>query len=157
MLEWTGLTSKKEERTQLHFLDDGSFEFRKLPFQDACLIEKKDDKIDRAWKHFYASELRFDGYGKKFPADMVILGFNRDFILDPFNKIPVHENPAGGKPKKIEADIRSWTAQVAESQRYKVMNKPGNMLLMDKITLFLGLALILEIFIIGISMAWGGK
>jgi hypothetical protein len=137
----------------LYFYDDGTFKFEKRLFTDSCLVDKKDNNVVKAWKHFYSADLRFDGF-KNIKADMVSLGFDRDFILDPFNKVPVTDTPnAGGKPKATESDIKKWTAQVAESQRYKVMNKPGNMLIYDKITIFLGVGLILELIALGISIA----
>lgn len=143
-----------EQKTQLYFFDDGSFKFRKMTFEDACLVEKKNGEVDRGWAHFYGAELRFDGY-KNIKADMITLSFNRDFILDPFNKVKEATNPEGGKPKKGDADIKRWTGAIAEAQRHKVMNKPSNMLLINKITIFLGSALILELLVMGASKAWG--
>lgn len=142
----------KEQRTQLMFFDDGSFKFRKMPFEDSCLVEKKNNEVEKAWAHFYGAELRFDGF-KNMRADMVTLSFNRDFILDPFNKVKVATTPNGGKPGKGDDDIKKWTGAIAEGQRYKVMSKAGNMLLVNKITLFLGSALILEVIMMGLIIA----
>ena len=149
--KWFGTV--KENRTQLYFPDYGGFQFRKLALEDSCLVEKKNGEIAKAWKHFYSSQIPFNGY-KNIHADMVTLSFDRDFILDLFNMIPIIDN-SSGKPKKSEADIKKWTAQVAESQRYKVMNHPGGMMLLDKITMWLGVGLILLILIFGIRQAWG--
>lgn len=143
--------TEQEQRTQLYFHDDGSFQFRKLPFEDACLVQKKDNVVVKAWRHFYSSEIPFEGY-KGIHADMVTLSFGRDFILDPFNKVPETKTPNGGKPKKTESEIKNWTAEVAESQRYKVMNKPGTMQIWDKVALFLGSGLIIELLILGIKI-----
>ncbi len=143
---WFG--APKEKRTQLYFRDDGSFIFRKLPFEDSCLVEKSNGVVIKAWKHFYCAQVPFNGY-KKIQADMVTPGFDRDFILDPFSKIPVMDN-TGGKPKRSEDSIKKWTSQVAESQRYKVMNNPGKMLLLDKITTYLGISLLILLLILGI-------
>jgi len=149
--------SSKESKTQLMFYDDGSFEFKRRLFQDTCLIEKKDETIVKAWKHFYGTDLRFDGYRGCFKADMVALGFDRDFILDPFDRVPVSITPNAGKPdNRDEAKIKAWTAQVAEAQRYKVMNKPTTLLLWDKITMWWGIGLVLELIALGISKATGG-
>lgn len=137
-----------ERRTALHWFDDGSFKLEKREFEDACLVEKKDKEVIRAWKHFYTAEIPFDGY-KGMTADMVTMTFNRDFILDIFNKVPVSANASAGKPKaNDEKSIREWTSQVAESERYKVMNKKGSMLLIEKITMWLGIALILELLLL---------
>jgi hypothetical protein len=142
--------STVEKRTQCYFHDDGTFEFRKLPFEDSCMVEKAEGIIKKAWKHTYSGETRFDGF-KSIHADMVTLGFGRDIFLDPFNKIKVSGSPNGGKPNTDELSIRSWTSQVAETQRYKVMNHPGSMLLVEKITMFLGCGFILELIIFGIT------
>jgi len=152
-MNWFGV--RKEKRTQLYFPDYGGFEFRKLPLEDSCLVEKANGEVVKAWKHFYCNQLTFDGY-KNIHAAMVTLGFDRDFVLDPFNKIPV-AGDVSGKPKRNEADIKKWTSQVAESQRYKVMNKHGNLLLLDKITMFLGIGLLLLIIIYGATRAYGGS
>lgn len=138
----------KEQKTQLHFYDDHSFEFRKRPVEDSCLVEKQDNNIVKAWKHFYGTEMRFDGYGKLKP-DGVTLSFDRDFIFDPFNKVPDITKIRGGKPLSNEGSIKAYCSSIAEGQRYKVMNKPGNMLLINKITLFLGAALVMEILLWG--------
>jgi hypothetical protein len=147
--------TSKEFKTQLMFYDDGSFEFKRRLFSDTCLIEKKDEAIVKAWKHFYSTDLRFDGY-RGFKADMIAIGFDRDFILDLYDKVPVSATPNSGKPdSKSDAGIKAWTAQVAEAQRYKVMNKPTTLLLWDKITMWLGIGLVLELIALGISKATG--
>lgn len=152
---WDSLSGTQEQRTQLHFFDDGSFTFRKMPFEDACLVEKKNGEAEKAWAHFYSAELRFNGY-RGIGADMVTLSFNRDFILDPFNSVKEVTTPSdGGKPKKDPLSIRAWTSKIAESQRYKVVSKPGNTLLVNRISMFLGIALILELLIIGAIKVWG--
>lgn len=142
-----------EYKTQLMIFDDSSFEFRKMPMEDTCMVEKKNGEIDRAWAHFYSSEFNFDGY-KGIHADSVTLGFNRDFILDPFDRVKEATTPSGGKPKKDESAIKNWTKEIAEGQRYKVMNKPGNMLLVNKITIFLGVGMIINLIIMGITLAY---
>lgn len=142
------LQATEEKRTQLFFHDGGSFEFRKLPFVDTCLVVKQDNTITKAWKHFYSNQIRFDGY-KNFHADLVSLGYDRDFILDPFNRVPVLDNP-GGKPGKTNDSIKKWTAQIAESQRQKVNAKPGTSLLVNKIVVFLGIGLILQLLLWGL-------
>jgi len=144
----------------LYFRDDGKFTFRKLNIEDTFLVEKRGDDIIKGWKHFFKLQFPFAGLGGKLAefkkgigADMVTLGFDRDIIFDPFNQVPVTNNPNSGKPAKTDTAVKQWTAQVAESQRYKVMNKPGTSLLLDKVTLWLGIGLILLILILGMSKA----
>ena len=146
--------NKSELKTQLHFYDDGSFEFRKRPLKDNCLVEEKEGVVIKAFPHFYAAEKQFDGY-LKMPADMVTLSFDRDFILDPFDVIP-KDTTINGKPKsKDEVTVKAWLAQIGESQRYKVMNKGGSTLLIEKITMFLGGGLLLMIIGLIITKAAG--
>ena len=84
-------------------------------------------------------------------ADMVTLGFDRDIILDPFGIVDDKEKPE--KNKKINEN--SWITDVAEGQRYKVQNKPGNRLLVDKITLIIGVATLIIVLAIAGRAVWG--
>jgi len=144
-------SGSKEVKSQLHFYDNGDFEFRKRPLQDAHLVEQAEGIVVKAFPLFYASEIQFNGH-KGIPADMMSLSFDRDMILDPFGKVPVREN-ISGKPGTDEVSIGKWLAKIAESQRYKVMVKQGSLLLIEKITLFLGIGLILEIIGLVITAA----
>jgi hypothetical protein len=143
----------KERRTQLHFFDDGSFKFRVLPLKDSCIAQETDGKVLKAWPHFYAGEIQFDGH-KGIQGDMVTLSFDRDMILDPFERVPISESTSG-KPRKDDVSVKKWLAQIAESQRYKVMSKPSSMMLIDKITLFLGSGFILMVLGFVISKVSG--
>jgi hypothetical protein len=154
MALWDLLGSSKESKIALHFYDDDSFQFIKREVDSASLVEKKDNKVVRAWRHFFNAEKHFDGF-KNMRAGNITITCGRDFILDPFNQIPEGATPAAGKPKKDDASIKKWTSEVAEAQRYIVMNKPSNMLIYDKITMFLGIAFILEVLLFGASKAWG--
>jgi hypothetical protein len=150
MFEFLNGSGGKEKKTCLHFYDDHTFEFKKREVESACLIDKKDGNIIKGWKHFFATEAWFTGF-RNMHADAVTLTCDRDFIMDPFNRIKEASDPNSGKPKKGEGDIKKWTAQIAESMRYIVMNKPGNLLLMDRIALFLGVGLIIELLLFGAS------
>jgi len=79
---------------------------------------------------------------------MVTIAFDRDIILDPYDQLSPTE-----KPEKGPQLIKNWISRIGEGQRYKVQNKPGSMLMLDKITMFLGTALVLEWVIIGINVA----
>lgn len=111
-------TESVEKRTQLYFRDDRKFQFIKRPMEHSCLVEKADGKYKKAWKHFYNAEIPFAGY-KGVSGDSVTLGFARDIILDPFNKIRVGDNPSE-KPR-IEGDgdsLRKWIAKIATNMRH---------------------------------------
>lgn len=102
----------KEQKTQLFIRDDGKFQFRKMQLQYGCLIERKNEKIERAWRHSYVGEYNFHGY-KNIAADRVTLGYSRDIFLDPHNKIPMTDDTTG-KPK----DIKKWIGGIAENMRF---------------------------------------
>lgn len=112
-----GLFKKKEYLTQLYFGEDNKVSFLKRELKYSCLIEKEGENLVRGWKHFYGNQLRFVGYGA-IPAAMVTLGFARDVILDPFNKVPIGE-AVSEKPKaKDSIGLRKWISKIAENQRH---------------------------------------
>lgn len=137
----------KEQRTQLHFRSDMRFQFRNVELEGSDQVIKQDGEIVEAWPDFFNLQKSFNGY-KNINAAKVTVVFDRDIILDPFKQLSDEE-----KPEKGRRLVKSWITRIGESQRYKVQNKPGRMLLLDKITMFLGTALVLEWVIIGINIA----
>lgn len=140
----------KEKRTQLFFRDDGKFIFRKMLIEDTFLVEKVDNNIIKGWKHFFKLQFPFAGL-KGIGADMVTLGFDRDIILDPYNLVDDKDKP--DIRKKINEN--DWVTEVAEGQRYKAQNKPGSMLMVDKVTVFLGVAVLIMVLAIAGRAVWG--
>lgn len=78
-------------------------------------MEKDGDKIKRAWKHFFSAELTFPGY-KNISADSVTLSFNRDIILDPYNKVSIGENESE-KPGPSTESLQKWLGKIATNMR----------------------------------------
>jgi len=113
--------TNKEKKTQLYFRDDNKFHLVKRELEYSCLVEKKGEDLKRGWKHFYGNQFFFPGY-KRMSADAVTLGFARDIILDPFNKIPTGET-AGEKPGKDKQSLIKWIAKIAENQRHTFRSK----------------------------------
>ena len=112
----------KERKTQLYFRDDNKFHFVKRLLEYSCLVEKKGDELKRGWKHFYGNQFFFPGY-KRLSADSVTLGFARDIILDPFNKIQIGDS-VGEKPDlKDKTSLKKWIAKIAENQRHTFRSK----------------------------------
>lgn len=148
----------KEMRTQCHFRDDGTIEIRPLEIEDTFLIERgKDGEIRRGWKHFYRNQYPFPGHGKIKP-DMVTLSYDRDIILDPFgileNDVANPKNSSrtvvditDGSKVHLEGTT-AWLSEVGEARRLKMMANRGKRTNTDKVILFLGVALMLQIFII---------
>lgn len=149
-MNWNILGAPKEKRTQLRFRDDGKFTFKKLAIEDTFLVEKIKDIIIKGWKHFYKLQFPFPG-GAGIPADMVTLAFDRDIILDPYNILTDEE-----KPKRNKAiNDNPWITDVAEGQRYKAQNKPKTMLMVEKITIFIGIATLLVVLGMAARGVWG--
>lgn len=155
--------SPKEQRTQLHFRDDGTFEFRKLDIEETFLVEKdKNGEIVKGWKHFYNNQFPFAGY-KGIKADQVTMSFDRDIILDPYGLIETDkDNP--NKSQKILNDaavrskqgngvgIKAWLADIGEARRLKMMANRAKTSNYNRIILFLGIALIFELLIISLEV-----
>lgn len=111
------ILKKKEYKTQLYFKENNNFKFIKRELEYSCLVEKANGEIVRGWKHFFGNQLYFPGY-KNITADTVTLGFARDIILDPFNKVPTGE-AISEKPKpKDPTSLKKWIAKMAENQRH---------------------------------------
>ena len=150
----------KEKRTQLHFRDDGTFKFRQLEIEDTFLVEKDKDEIIRGWKHLYRNQFPFAGY-KGIKPDQVTVSYDRDIILDPYNLVEKDEdNPEkrtkmaldaveGGKELK---GTRAWLSDVGEARRLKLLANRAKNSNYNKIIIFLGAALMVELLIIGIQV-----
>lgn len=143
---------KLEKKTQLYFRDDRKFQFRKLPLEHSCLVEKEDGRYIRAWKHFYGAEIPFQGY-KSISADSITLGFSRDIILDPFNKIQVG-NETSKKPSLVGDSLMKWIAKIGENMRHVYRSNRTTRTTGDVITwLIIGLDCLLALgWIIRFSM-----
>lgn len=147
----------KEKRTQLHFRDDGTFEFRRLEIEDTFLVEKKNDEIIKGWKHFYRNQFPFAGY-KGIRSDQVTLSYDRDIILDPYNLVGEDkDNPemrikvvldAVDGDKELKG-TRAWLSDIGEARRLKMLANRAKSSSYNKVIMFLGVALLVELLIIG--------
>ena len=97
---------------------------------------------------FYKLQKRFDGY-RKIGADIVYIPFDRDILLDIFNQFTDEEKPEKGNNLK-----KDYIRQIAESKCYQHEHTPQGRQLTDKIILFLGTAMVMELLIIGIQAAF---
>ncbi|MFC1904961.1 hypothetical protein ACFLXT_04290 [Chloroflexota bacterium] len=138
-----------EKRTQLLFRDDGKFQFRKLDIVDGFLVEKQGDDIIKGWLMFYSLQFPFSGY-KGIHPDMVTLSSGRDVVLDPFNMLPESD-----KPNKGKGLIKIRISEIADTQRYKHQAKPKSSFLINRVTLFLGIALVMLALCVGIGFLSG--
>lgn len=104
-----------ERKTQLYFHEDRTFEFIKRPLKYGCLMEMDGERIKRAWPHYYHAEIPFEGY-KGISAGTITLGFARDIILDPYDKIPKGTD-TNKKPDANDISISKWIANKATMMR----------------------------------------
>lgn len=146
---WFGLGETRDQRTQLYFHDDGTFEFRKLDVDVACLIRRDNKGITlQAWRHYYKNQYPFSGY-KKIKPDMVSLGYGRDIVLDPHKILTDDELPE--LDKDINKLDRKGIKEIAQAQCYRAENQKGASLLVDKITTYLGIPVIILAVAIAIA------
>jgi len=140
------LGAPKEKRTQLYFRDDGGFIFRKLDVEDTFLVEKNQAKeAIKAWMLRYKLLRRFDGY-KNIGADMVTISYARDIVFDPFGQLNFSE-----KPEKGKALIKDFIKKIAEAKCYQHERTAKGSSFSDKITIFLGITMVL------LALAMGAK
>ena len=139
----------KEKRTQLYFRDDGGFHFRKLDVEDTFLVEKDQNKeAIKAWMLRYKLLKRFNGY-KNIGADMVTISYARDIVFDPFNQLNASEQPERGKQL-----IKDFIKKIAEAKCYYHERTAKGSTLVDKMTLSLGITMVLLALAIGIKAAF---
>lgn len=135
----------KERKTQLFFRDDNRFHFVKRELKYSSLIEVKNTVMLNGWPQFYSNQFYFGGY-KNIPADSVTLGYSRDIILDPFDKIP-KGSAANEKPKpKDSLSLKNWIARVATNQRQTYQVQRKNALKEDAVNYALIAVLVIMIF-----------
>lgn len=145
-------TNQKDNRTQLHFRDEGTFEFRTLPIEDTFLVEKVKDEIVRGWKHFYRNQFPFPGY-KGMRSDLVTLSYDRDIILDPYGLVnDDRDNPEKKTVQGQPGGVRAWLIEIGEARRLKMMANRSKTKNYNMVIIFLGSALMIELLIIGIGV-----
>lgn len=139
----------KEKGTQLYFRDDGGFQFRKLDIEDTFLVEKNSDNVAiKAWMMKYKLLKRFNGFGN-IGADMVTVSYGRDIVFDPFNQLN-----KGEKPEKGKNLIKDFVKKIATAKCYQHERTAKGSIFTDKVTLFLGLTMVLLALAIGIKAAF---
>ncbi len=140
------LGAKKEKGTQLYLRDDVSFQFRKLEVEDSHLVEKNSKKEGiAAWMMRYSLLKRFDGFGK-IGADKITVSYGRDVVLDLFKQLSEKEVPLEG-----EGLIKAFISQIAAATFYRHQHNAKSSLIMEKVTLYLGVVMIILAFCIALK------
>ena len=141
----------KEQGTQVLFRDDGSFIIRNLEIVDGFLVEKDNEGVGRyAWMMFYKLLKRFEGF-KNIGAGNVTLSYNRDVVFDPFNQLSETE-----KPEKGEGLKKEFIRKRADAKCYRHERSAKGSLLLEKITVFMGIIAVILALAIGAKAAFGG-
>lgn len=140
----------RERGCQLYFRDDGPFHFRMLDIDDASLVAKtQSGEASMAWQLHYKLLKQFVGF-KKIAANMVTISFGRDIVLDIFSQLKDHE-----KPEKGEKRVKTFVTRIAEAKCYQHEKSQQGLLFMDKMTIFLGLTMVLLAIGMGIKASLG--
>ncbi len=135
------------KRLQLIFYNDNSFQFRELPIVDASLIIRKGKDIMLGWPSFNKLLKEFPGLGN-IKKTKLLLSCENDIVWDEFNQLEDAE-----KPEKDKGLINKWVQKRAETVRYRHQAKPGKETTMDRVVLFLGVALMVQVLFWALSAA----
>ena len=114
------------------------------------MVEKVQDVVIKAWLLFYKLQKRFKGY-KRIGFDMVTISFDRDIVLDTFGQLSDAEKPQRGADLK-----KSFVSNIATATCYKHEHTDKKRSLLDKMVMYLGMALLCELAIILLQVAMKG-
>ncbi len=136
-----------EYGTQLLLRDDRTFIFRKLKIAESSLVDYVHEKPVIAWPMLYKLMKRFEGYAR-IGAGMVTICYNRDIILD-----PLHQMPEKTKPVKGSSLQKDFIRKLAEAKCYQHEYSARPTFILDKMTVFIGITMILLALALGIKLA----
>ena len=147
----------KEKAGQLYFRDDHKFTFRFLELEDTIMVERNKDKtVKNGWKHFYSLEFPCAGYKGVAQPGSYTLSYGRDVIFDLYGILPDADKPDKGLPpakglQRVD-NIIKWLVNIGNVQRMKIIAKRSKNQVYERITLFLGIGLMLQFLIIAIEL-----
>ncbi len=135
----------KEKGTQLYFRDDARATFRKLPIEDASMVQKdKDGNMVAGWVYHYKKLFDFLGY-KSIPAGKLTLAFNRSPDLEYCDMLEKDEK----FPKDGKLDS-PYVSRIAADRCYKIDSSTKGNSSVNKVIMFFGSGILLELIIIGV-------
>ncbi len=139
------------QRLQMHFHDNGNVEFRKREIvgQSSTEFDNTREPI-LAWLDKNQTLYQCEGYGN-IPADACQLTCSRYFFLELHNILSEEE-----KPPEDGALDSPFLAAIAESRAIQVSKTKKPRTVYEKLTLWLGASLVLEIIVWGIRYAVSG-
>ncbi len=136
-------TTGSGTRLQMAFFNDNTFDFRVLPIQDASLVIRKNKDIEIGWPSFNKLLKDFPGLDNIKPTRLLISNEN-DIIWDEFKQLDDKE-----KPEKTGVSlVNNWVKSRAETVRYRHQAKPGKETAMNKVIMYLGIALTIQVLLV---------
>lgn len=134
-------------RMALFFYNDNTFEFKKLPVKDASVVITKGENIESAWPALNKLMLPFAGL-KGIKRTKVLPICENDIIYDIFDKLEPDE-----KPNQGDGLVKEWIQKKAETIRYRHQAKPKVSSLVNRVVMFLGIALVAMVLMLIIIVA----
>lgn len=139
--------AKEQKVLQNLIRDDRKSIFRTQPLEHTCIVEKDSNNVvTQGWKHYYKLQFPFYGY-KNIPAGDLTVSFSRDIVLDDWGILKKDEKP----PEKMPLNC-PFIAEIADSRMYQIEAETKGYKLTDKIIMFLGAAIIIELLIMGLRV-----
>jgi len=133
---------------QLYHYDNGDLEFIKRPMVGGSPTELDENAMPkRSWVDYYQELYPFDGY-RSIPADAVQLAYGRHFHMEVHDILEDDNKP----PDKSELDS-PFISAIAEARAVEITRAAKPHSSYDRLILFLGSSLVLEVIIWGIAYA----
>jgi len=146
-----GLFTQVDKRKVIKFYNDDSFEVMDLPTHDGSVVKKKDGNIVEGWPMINKLQIPFDGSNLGFKKkERIMIISETDIIEDPFNILP-----PGEKPEEGPGLIKDYVQQKANSVLYRHQSNPKSETTINRVVLFLGIAIIGLVLIALISLLKG--
>jgi len=133
-------------RAILMFYNDNTFEILNLPVKDASLVVKSGVEIVKAWPILNKLTMSFSGLGS-IKKQRVLVACENDIIFDPFDRLAAEE-----KPEKGSGLVKTWIQKKAETVRYRHQAKPKVGTLVNRVVMFLGISLTVEVLALFITV-----
>lgn len=149
-----GSNAGGSKRTTMHFYDDESFEFRRLPIKDTFFILKQGERVVSAWCHFFKTQFNFTGY-RSITGDAVTITHERDILYDPYNILGTKE-----KPNTTGELNQEYIARIANTKIHEAQKQKKKSTMMDKVTYGLLAVVGVEVIVLllkAVSCSGGGK
>lgn len=139
------------KRLQMHFYDNGNVEFR---YRD--IVGQSSTEFDQtkepvlSWLDRFETLYQCEGY-KNIPRDAVQLTCSRYILLELHDILQQKDRP----PEDGSLD-HPYLSNIADDRAIQVSKLKKPRTIYEKLTLWLGLALILEIIVMGVRYAAAG-